>query len=109
MYMSQNQKISSQIIDLNNELAISNFILDYLADNKTKNQILPSLQLKNSGVSSQIEKYNLAILQRNNLVANSSENNPLVIELDDYLGSVRDGIISSVSNLINTLKTQKAP
>ena len=106
MYMSQNQKISSQIIDLNNELAISNFILDYLADNKTKNQILPSLQLKNSGVSSQIDKYNLAILQRNNLVSNSSENNPLVIELDDYLNSVRDGIISSVSNLTNTLKTQ---
>ena len=106
MYMNKNQKINSQIIDLNNELAITRYIQRYLTDNATKNQVLPAIQINNANISAQIVEYNRSMLQRNNLVASSSIENPLVKDLDDALSSMRSAIITSVNNQINALTTQ---
>lgn len=108
MYMNKSQKINSQILDLNNELAISRYIQEYLSDNSTKNQILPAIQINNSNISSQINEYNRIMLQRNNLVANSSVNNPLVKDYDEQLNAMRIAIISSIENQIAALNTQIA-
>ena len=108
LYMNKSQRISTEIIDLNNELAISRYIADYLSNNTTKNQILPALQINNGSISTQITEYNRTMLQRNNLVANSSIDNPLVMDLDASLTLMRAAIITSVENQITALNTQIA-
>ena len=62
--------------------------------------------LESANIESQISEYNTLQLQRNNLVANSSEQNPLVVDMDESLRSMRRSIVSSVDNLITTLNTQ---
>ena len=108
LYMNQSQKINAEIISLNNELSISRYIADYLSNNATKNQILPALQINSSSISAQISEYNRTMLQRNNLVDNSSADNPLVKDLDASLVQMRNAIITSVENQIATLNTQIA-
>lgn len=107
MYMSQSNAINEQIQGLNNELYMTRYIRETLMDEGNRNKVLPS----NSGISSaniesQISDYNDQILRRNNLVAASSENNPLVIELDNTLNSLRQAIISSVDNQELALSNQ---
>jgi capsular exopolysaccharide synthesis family protein len=46
------------------------------------------------------------MLQRNSLVSNSSEENPLVQDLDKKLSEMRGAIVSSIDNQVNTLNTQ---
>ena len=46
------------------------------------------------------------MLQRNSLVANSSEENPLAVDLDKSLKEMRSAIVSSIDNQVNTLNTQ---
>jgi capsular exopolysaccharide synthesis family protein len=109
MYMAQSQETSSQILSLNTQLSMARYIHDYLLTNTNKNQLLPV----NSGVESadiekQISTYNDYQLQRNNLVANSSEKNPLVVDMDQSLAAIRAAIISSVENLEVTLSTKIA-
>ena len=106
MYMSQSQRINDQKVELNNELAVAKYIQSYLSDASTINQIMPAIQTSNTNVSTQIQEYNRTMLQRNNLVSNSSLENPLVKELDNSLSQMRNAIITSINNQINTINTQ---
>lgn len=107
MYMSQSQETNAQILELSMQLSMAKYIKSYLAAGESQNQLLPA----NSGISggnieNQISEYNTAQLQRNNLVANSSDENPLVKDMDNALKSMREAIITSIDNLVVTLNTQ---
>ncbi len=107
MYMSQNQQIQAQLLDLNNQLSMARYIRSYLTADDNRDQLLPSSTgLNNSNVTSLIGEYNDNILQRNALVAKSSIENPLVQQLDAQLNQQRQAIISTIDNEIVALDTQ---
>jgi tyrosine-protein kinase Etk/Wzc len=58
---------------------------------------------QHSVVSMQIGSYNEKVLQRNNLVANSSASNPLVVDLDQSLQAMKVSIMTSINTVIATL------
>lgn len=103
----ESAKYAEQTFITNNQLAIARFIKEYLIDDSKGYDLLPS----NSGIGSatiesQIAEYNKRLLDRQRLLSGSSENNPLVIDLDDQLKMMRSTILRSVDNHISTLKIQ---
>lgn len=107
LYMTERSQAQSQILTLNTQLSMARYIRNYLTANSSRNQLLPSNSgLESANIESQISEYNSLQLQRNNLVANSSERNPLVVDMDESLRAMRRSIVSSVDNLITTLNTQ---
>lgn len=107
LYMSESSQAKSQILGLNTQLSMARYIRNYLATSANRNHLLPANSgLESANVENQISEYNTLQLQRNNLVSNSSEQNPLVIDMDEALQSMRGSIIRSVDNLITTLNTQ---
>lgn len=107
MYMTQSSETNAQIQALNNQLYMTRYIRNYLTDKGKRNQLLPAnTGVGNATLENQIAEYNASLLQRNSLVANSSERNPLVVDLDRSLAEMRSGIISSIDNQIVTLNTQ---
>lgn len=107
LYMSESSQAKSQIMNLNTQLSMARYIRNYLTATSSRNQLLPANSgLENANIESQISEYNTLQLQRNNLVANSSEQNPLVIDMDESLRAMRGSIVRSVDNLITTLNTQ---
>lgn len=109
LYMNQSKETSNMILELNTRLSMARYIRNYLSGGAGKNQLLPvNSGIENSGIEAQITQYNTTQLQRNNLIANSSESNPLVADYDQSLASMRKAIISSIDNLVVTLNTQIA-
>lgn len=107
LYMTERSQAQSQILTLNTQLSMARYIRNYLTAGSSRNQLLPANSgLESANIESQISEYNNLQLQRNNLVANSSEQNPLVVDMDESLRSMRWSIVSSVDNLITTLNTQ---
>lgn len=107
LYMTERSQAQSQILTLNTQLSMARYIRNYLTASSSRNQLLPANSgLESANIESQISEYNNLQLQRNNLVANSSEQNPLVVDMDESLRSMRRSIVSSVDNLITTLNTQ---
>lgn len=107
MYITQSSETNAKMSALNNQLYMTQYVRGYLVDNTHRNQLLPTNSgVENSQVESQIQSYNNQLLQRNALVANSSEKNPLVIDMDRALASMRKAIITSVDNEIETLNAQ---
>ena len=107
MYMTQSSETNAQILALNTQLSMARYIRNYLTNATSKNQLLPANSgIESPGIEAQIANYNTAQLRRNDLVANSSEKNPLVVDMDQSLDNMRHAIITSIDNHITTLNTQ---
>ena len=107
MYITQSSETQTQILAINTQLSMARYIRNYLTNTTSKNQLLPANSgIESSGIEQQIAEYNTMQLRRNDLVANSSESNPLVVDLDESLQNMRGAIVTSVDNLIVTLNTQ---
>lgn len=107
MYMAQSSETNAQILALNTQLSMARYVRNYLTNATSKNQLLPANSgIESPGIEAQIANYNTAQLRRNDLVANSSEKNPLVVDMDQSLENMRHAIITSIDNHITTLNTQ---
>jgi len=107
MVLTQSNATNTQILILNNKLSMAKYVQDYMKKNTTVNQLLPS----NSGIGStnietQINQYNTVLLQKNKLLANSSEQNPIIQDLNQSLNSMKQAILRSIDDYIETLKIQ---
>ena len=107
MYMAQSSQTNAQILALNNQLYMTRYIRNYLSNDANRTQLLPANSgIESANIESQIAEYNKQLLQRNSLVANSSAENPLVVDMDQALASMRGAIIRSIDNQIVTLNSQ---
>lgn len=107
MYMNQSQQTQAQILEVNNQLSMARYIRSYLTADGGYDQLLPAnTGLQSANIQSLIGEYNDKVLQRNSLVAKSSEKNPLVLQLDDQLSAQRNAIITTIDNEIVVLNTQ---
>lgn len=107
MYMAQSSATNAQILALNNQFYMTRYIRNYLANDANRTQLLPANSgIESANIESQIAEYNKQLLQRNSLVANSSAENPLVMDMDQALASMRGAIIRSIDNQIVTLNSQ---
>ena len=107
MYMEQSSETSAQILALNTQLSMARYIRNYLTGSVADNQLIPANSgIESQGIEKQISEYNTMQLRRNDLVANSSEKNPLAVDMDRSLRNMRSAIVTSIDNHIATLTTQ---
>lgn len=108
LYMSQTVEYKKQLQELNNQLSTVQYIRRELK-NKQLSQLLPANSgLTTSNLAGQIDEYNKLVLDRNRLIANSSEKNPLVVDMTETLQALKNTIIQTVDNLIRSLNTEIA-
>lgn len=108
LFMEQAQENNNKLIAINTQIAIAKYIRDYLSGGKKRNQLIPAnLGLEDADIESLITEYNSVQLKRNNLITNSSDQNPLIADLDQSLSAMRGSIISSIDNLTMSLDTQR--
>lgn len=98
IYLEQNADREKEILETSNELAMTGYIQEYLADPTHRNSVIPmNTGIGNVQLESQISSYNSLLLSRNNLASNSSDNNPLVADYDNQLKGLREAIVRAVS------------
>ena len=108
MYMSESQKYSTDALELETQLRLARFIKDYLTDPTKERELIPSnTGIGDMNIESQINNYNTAKLKRDRLVDDSSENNPVVQELNNSLLAMKQNIIRAVDNMIVSLDVKR--
>lgn len=109
MYMSESQKYNTDALELETQLRLANFIKDYLTDPTKETDLIPSnTGIGDMNIESQISLYNTAKLKRDRLIDDSSENNPVVLELNNSLRAMKQNIIRAVDNMIVSLNVQRS-
>ncbi|MBD5196197.1 MAG: polysaccharide biosynthesis tyrosine autokinase [Bacteroidales bacterium] len=95
--MKEAAEMRSKELEVTNQMSMAVYLRDYLNNPANANNVIPV----NTGISSptleaQIGTYNNLLLNRNNLEANSSENNPIVKEYDTQLKGLRSAIVNAI-------------
>ena len=104
---SQINKAEQDLQDLNNQVYMTKYIKDYLTDGKHENQLLPANSgITNSSIEHLISEYNSTLIDRNNHLANSSSQNPLVKDLDENLSVLRGSILQSLDYELKMLESK---
>ncbi|SHG69734.1 capsular exopolysaccharide family [Chryseobacterium oranimense] len=86
----------SKQIDLESQLELTNALIDFMG-RQNNTQVLPSnIGLNNATTSANISAYNQFVLERNRLLENATPQNPLVIDLNKQISSLRGSIMESL-------------
>lgn len=105
MYTSQASDIARQIRELESQLSVAKFLRNFLASSLNETTLIPVPSgLNNAAIMTQVTEYNNMLLNRNSLIAASSEKNPIVVELGENMAAMRGAIVSSVDNQVATLE-----
>ncbi|MBR5593125.1 MAG: polysaccharide biosynthesis tyrosine autokinase [Bacteroidaceae bacterium] len=102
---SKNQELQ---ISLNNQLELANFIKSYMIQSGNKEIIPANTGISAANVEALISSYNTKVLERNRLVANSSESNPVVKDYDKDIAAMYAGIQTAIESHIKDLERQIA-
>lgn len=105
--MQQSSKNYELLLELNNQLSMTTFVRDHLADKNNVHALLPSnTGLPSSGIENMIMGYNQLMLERTTLVENSNANSATVLDIDRRLASQKTAILRSLDNLVVQLTKQ---
>lgn len=107
-YLSQSAENKRELLALNSQLSTVQYIRRELVKKSLTQPLPASSGLENDNIREQIGEYNAIVMNRNRLLANSSEKNPLVQDLTASLRNMQTAILQSVDNQIKALNTQIA-
>ncbi len=106
--MGDAQKYGTEALELETQLRLAGYIKEYLTDPSKETGLIPSnTGISDMNIENQISLYNAAKLKRDRLLGESSENNPVVLELNNSLRSMKQSIIRAVDNLIVSLDVKR--
>ena len=105
--LAESTKYKNEGLSVENQIRMAEFLKEYLLDASKINELIPAtVSIANSAIADQIASYNEAVLRRAKLMTDSSENNPVILDLDNGLVAVRRAIIASLDSHISTLGIQ---
>lgn len=105
LYLQEGSKAKEESIQLEAQLNVVEFIRNYMTDKTKSADLIPNVSgVGDAGVQTQIENYNEMMLQRNRLVGNSGENNPVVQNMNNNLAAMRSTIAGSIDNYMRTIR-----
>ena len=108
MAAAQVSEVESQSTELQNKISQLHTVYDYLISTQDDTQQIPfNLGIDNAAIVQKISEYNTLLLQRNNHLAYSSSQNPLVLDLNKQLASIRRSIVEALGNELSLLRTQQ--
>ncbi|RXM50115.1 MULTISPECIES: GumC family protein [unclassified Chryseobacterium] len=83
-------------IELESQLELTNALIDFMG-RQSNTQVLPSnVGLENTSASANISAYNQLVLERNRLLENATPQNPIIIDLNKQISSMRGSVMESL-------------
>ena len=104
LYMRQSAKTGEDILELSNKLSMAKYVSAYLNNPQNRNSVIPAnTGIGDFNIENQIGSYNSMLLDKMNLLENSSPNNPIVKSYEGKLNGMRQSIVSAVNSHIVAL------
>ncbi|RNL81640.1 polysaccharide biosynthesis tyrosine autokinase [Sinomicrobium pectinilyticum] len=91
---------AKQIVAAETRLQLTNFLIDYLAGIQDNSSLIPAnVGTEDSNIGPSIMEYNKLVQERSRLMRGSTENNPVIVNLDSQISGLRQSIKQTLANL----------
>jgi capsular exopolysaccharide synthesis family protein len=83
-------------IDLESQLELTNALINFMGK-QNNSQVLPTnIGLNNTTATANISAYNQLVLERNRLLENATPQNPLIVDLNKQISSLKGSVMESL-------------
>jgi len=103
--LESSSELSKKIVELNTQIKLTDYMINYVKN--SKDELIPinlSLPDNSNTINSNTDNYNKLMLERNRLLSNSSELNPIVVNLTEQISKYKESIIQRLVNLKTSLQ-----
>lgn len=107
--LSSDAKYEEQLSSIDVQIELLNIIKEYINQMDAGLVLIPAnIGITDSGLNSTINQFNTLLMERNRMVASSSESNPLVVQSDNQLQELLSNIVTSVRNQEKSFALQRS-
>ena len=107
--VSENSAYEKQQVENGTQLNLVSYLAEYISAPDKVNTVLPvNVGLTDQSLPPLISQYNEMVLQRNRLLLNSSESNPVIVNLDTSIRAMRENILTTLRSVKEGLLITKA-
>ncbi len=100
IYLESEKINEEKIINTSNQIQLIDYMSDHLLENNSNSDLLPpDVGIADSDVSQITKIHNELVLKRNRILKNSSEKNPVVINLNNEIMSLKANLQQSLNNI----------
>lgn len=100
IFLQSEKENESKLIAASNQLQLIDYMSEYIDDDNTESDLLPAnIGIADNSVSEITQRYNDLVLQRDRILRNSSEKNPIVINLNTQIDAIKGNLNQSLNNL----------
>lgn len=103
------EKYQNQLFEVETQLNLLTYVEEYLRDEKNAGSLIPgNLGISDQGLTALVKDYNALMLERMRVARSTTEQNPVVLQAEERLATMRASILSSIANQKEGLRIQKA-
>lgn len=100
IYLQSERDIESQQVATSTQLQLVDYMDNYLKENTGSGDLIPAnMSFEDDAINDITQRHNNLVLQRNRILKNSSEINPVVVNLDQQIQNLKQSLNSSLSNI----------
>ncbi len=106
-FIKQNSDFDRQRLETETQLNLVEFVSQYIRKEDNRYGTVPNIGITDEALAGVLREYNTLLFQRERLIRSTSEKNPVIIDIERQIRSIRDAILSSVENTKRGLMIRK--
>ncbi|REE25783.1 capsular exopolysaccharide synthesis family protein [Winogradskyella pacifica] len=100
IYLQSERQNESQINSTTNNIQLIDYMQEELKEKSSSSDLLPSnIGLSDGGINQVTKTHNELVAERDKLLKNSTESNPVVINLNNQINTLKEQLGSSLENM----------
>src|SRR5690625_1553669 len=108
IFLETAKEYNERLLQIQTELSQINAMIRYLKSDSDSSLLPANLGVADSGLIALIQQYNQLVLERNQLLANTTETHPTVVRLTKQLGEMKSNVLQSLENAKESLDIKLA-
>lgn len=100
LYLQASSEYNKRLAEIETQLNLISHIEDHIKKDENKYALIPAnIGIEDVSLTTLVQEYNSALLERMKLLRTTQEQNPVIIQLEQQLNIVKTNIISSIQSI----------
>ena len=104
LFLQNESEFNKRQLEVNMQLELVKTMIGALKSGEESNLLPTNLGVQKEGVGAAVNAYNTLVLERNRLLGSSTEQNPIIVNLNHQIDGVKNTILGSLENAQTSLE-----
>ena len=97
IFLQSESEFTRRVLEVETQLELMRTMIDYVKNGKESDLLPTNLGIEKEGTSSAIATYNQTVLERNRMLASSTEKNPVVLNLNSQIRELKSTVLEGLN------------